>query len=83
MANIFCAIGAHLGTATVRHDQEFLSSIAADGVIGAHRITKTASYFTQNFVAGSVAICVIHFLEVIDVAQNYGQFAFFAIAARA
>ncbi len=51
--------------------------------VGAHGVTKAAGYFTQDFVAGSMAESVVHFSEVINVAQNYGHSAFFAVAARA
>jgi hypothetical protein len=81
--HVLSAIAGQRCAATVENGQKFFPAIAADRVITAHGVSEAAGNFAQDFIARRVPKGVVHFLEMIDVAENNRHASFFAITARA
>jgi hypothetical protein len=67
-AYLFGALRQTSRIAPVQYNQEFLTSVTADGVIGSHCATQTCRHFTKHRITRQMTVDVIDPLEVIDIA---------------
>src|SRR5690348_8251637 len=65
-----------------KNDQEFFASVAADAIVWANGFHHALGDFLEHRIAGQMAVTVIHFFEMIDVAQDDSDRRLLALAAR-
>lgn len=80
-AELFCTLHAVARGTTGQDDEEFLTAVAADEVIGPHDFDEAFGRFAEDYITGGVAEGVIDVFEVVEVDHDHSHRKLIALGA--